>query len=659
MDDAAYNGVLRNCEEKFSSFINESAYGYVEFDLEGNFTFANKSVILLTGYTLEDAMNFKDVIIEEDLQRAMNDLALVLEEPNAGPREYRFKRKDGNIIDIEVNTLSIREFGKITGFQSTVLDISKRKEAERKIIESELKYRRLFEHLKEGIIVSGPDGTIKDANPAAAEMLGYNDSELIGQPAETIYADMHHREKIFKLLNEYNYIKDYEMPLKRKDGAIMYANGSATLHRDVNGHFLKVEGIFFDITEKKEIEKKLVESEKSYRTLVESTKDMIFRGELDGKIIFMNKAVETILGYSKDELKNMNCFKGVHPDDLKRVHKTFSTLIEGKGIENVELRYRIKDGTYIDILVNAQPVYEADMRVIGFSGIARDITALKKANRELKRSQSIVEAYMEATTDAAVMIDLNGTIVDLNDEFTRRFGKDKKQLHGENIFGLFPDDVAIRRREMGKQVIQSGKPLHVQDERDGMWNKASIHPLFNENGKISHLVIFTHEITEFKRMERELTESRNELEKKIFKRTAELEEVNTALRVLVKSRNADAREMEDRIVFNVNELILPNLEELRNTEINKSQRYLIDIMGKNLEEITSQFIHGIEGRYLKLTPAEMKVANLVKQGKTNKQIAELYKLSPRTVESHRENIRKKTGIKNKKVNLRSYLVSNE
>ncbi|MBW2179895.1 MAG: helix-turn-helix transcriptional regulator [Deltaproteobacteria bacterium] len=85
---------------------------------------------------------------------------------------------------------------------------------------------------------------------------------------------------------------------------------------------------------------------------------------------------------------------------------------------------------------------------------------------------------------------------------------------------------------------------------------------------------------------------------------------------------------------------------------------MIDIIKKNLVQITSQFSNGIESGDLKLTPAEMNIANLVKQGKTNKEIAELYQLSARTVESHRDSIRKKIGIKNKKINLRSYLMSN-
>ena len=129
------------------------------------------------------------------------------------------------------------------------------------------------------------------------------------------------------------------------------------------------------------------------------------------------------------------------------------------------------------------------------------------------------------------------------------------------------------------------------------------------------------------------------------------------MRVLVKSRDTDVKDMESRILFNMNKLILPNVEELKGTPVDKKQKVLIQIIENNLNEITSRFVNGTGAKYLKLTPSEIKIANLIKHGKTNKEIAELCHLSPRTVESHRDSIRRKIGIKNKRINLRSYLMS--
>ncbi|MBW1644675.1 MAG: PAS domain S-box protein, partial [Deltaproteobacteria bacterium] len=147
-DTSAYSKPVK-VEEKFISFINESLYGYVEFDLEGYARFANKSAEEITGYCLEDNMNFRDVIIDEDLERAMLDFELVMTESNAGPREYRLRRKDEVIIDIEVNSLPIKKQNEIIGFQSTVLDISDRKKIERDLVKSEMRYRSILETMED------------------------------------------------------------------------------------------------------------------------------------------------------------------------------------------------------------------------------------------------------------------------------------------------------------------------------------------------------------------------------------------------------------------------------------------------------------------------------------------------------------------------------
>ncbi len=151
----------------------------------------------------------------------------------------------------------------------------------------------------------------------------------------------------------------------------------------------------------------------------------------------------------------------------------------------------------------------------------------------------------------------------------------------------------------------------------------------------------------------ELARINEELEAK----TTNLKEVNTALRVLLKERDDDREELEEKMLFNLKELVTPYIEKLKRSRMEEKQKACVDIMESNLNDIISPFVHGLSTRFLKLTPSEIQVANLVKLGKTTKEIAELSNLSPRTIESHRDNIRKKVGIKNKRVNLRTFLLS--
>ena len=147
------------------------------------------------------------------------------------------------------------------------------------------------------------------------------------------------------------------------------------------------------------------------------------------------------------------------------------------------------------------------------------------------------------------------------------------------------------------------------------------------------------------------------MEEKIKERTASLEEANAALRVLLKKRDEDKIDLEVKILFNLEELVTPYLEKLKKSKLHERQETYVEIIGKNLKDISSVFSQRLSSLYKKLTPMEIQVANLVQQGKATKEIAEVLHLSAKTIASHRKNIRTKIGIKNKKTNLRSYLLS--
>jgi len=136
-----------------------------------------------------------------------------------------------------------------------------------------------------------------------------------------------------------------------------------------------------------------------------------------------------------------------------------------------------------------------------------------------------------------------------------------------------------------------------------------------------------------------------------------LEEVNTALKVLLKQREDDKKAIEGAVVSNVKELINPYIERLEQCKLSQNQRTLLGILESNLNNIVSPFISKISSKLLNFTPMEIKVAALVKEGKTNQEIADLLFLAKNTVLVHRHHIRTKLGIKNKKANLRSYLLS--
>lgn len=140
------------------------------------------------------------------------------------------------------------------------------------------------------------------------------------------------------------------------------------------------------------------EPESIYRNLVELSIDMIFTVDLSGNFLFVNPAFEKNLGYSIKEVKNLNGFSLVHPEDLPKAKEQFLKLINGENVNNLEYRYKKKDGSYINILNNAAPLFNSNKRVVAALGIARDITALKKVEEELRKTQGSLMKQIETKT---------------------------------------------------------------------------------------------------------------------------------------------------------------------------------------------------------------------------------------------------------------------
>ncbi len=137
----------------------------------------------------------------------------------------------------------------------------------------------------------------------------------------------------------------------------------------------------------------------------------------------------------------------------------------------------------------------------------------------------------------------------------------------------------------------------------------------------------------------------------------ELKEVNTALKVLLKQRNEDRTELGENLLMNVMQLVTPYIEKLKTSGLGKRQKALTEIIESNLTDIISPFVGKLSSKYYNLTPMEIKIATLVKDGNTNKDMAKLFSLSISTILTHRHHIRSKLGLKNTKTNLRSHLLS--
>jgi DNA-binding CsgD family transcriptional regulator len=167
-------------------------------------------------------------------------------------------------------------------------------------------------------------------------------------------------------------------------------------------------------------------------------------------------------------------------------------------------------------------------------------------------------------------------------------------------------------------------------------------------------VVASHEeITTLKLTEEALRKS----QEKLIEKTQSLEEANIAMKVLLKQREEDKLELEKKVLNNVKNLVLPYVEKLKNPRLKAKDRTLVDIIDTHLKDIISPLLQRFANAKILLTPQEMQVASLVRDGKTSKEIADVLNVSETTVNFHRKNLRVKFGLRNKRTNLRSYLLT--
>jgi PAS domain S-box-containing protein len=316
-----------------------------------------------------------------------------------------------------------------------------------------------------------------------------------------------------------------------------------------------------------------------------------------------------------------------------------------------------KSGKIIPVHITASATLVGGKPII--QGIFRDITERKRAEEELRERQERYRAVLEACPDPVVVYDMEGKCSYINTAFTTVFGWTPEELIDKRLDYVpeenWPETQLIIDRVLAGESFSGLESRRYTKNRDilDVSISAAIH--LSRDGIPMGSVHFLRDITERKRTEKALEQRKEELKAK----AQSLEEVNTALKVLLKQREEDKTELEEKVLSNVKELVLPYIETLKKNRLGAEQMAYVSIIESNLTDVVSPFLRKLSSKYLGLTPKEIQIADLVKLGNTTKEIADLLNVSTRAIEFHRANIRAKLGLKNQRVNLRTHLLSFE
>jgi PAS domain S-box-containing protein len=280
-----------------------------------------------------------------------------------------------------------------------------------------------------------------------------------------------------------------------------------------------------------------------------------------------------------------------------------------------------------------------------------DITGRKQVEEKLRSSEERNRLILQTATSGFWCLDMNGHILQVNEAYCRMSGYSEQELLTMKVADLeaaeTSADITAHLRKIIAHGVDNFESVHRR--KDGSTFPVEVSSTYNpvEGGLFFG---FIRDIARRKEGQMILEESRDRLRV----RSQELDEMNSALKVLLKQREKDKQDLEQSVLANVKQFVLPYIEKLKKRKTGEDAAYL-NIIEANLHEIISSFAKTMSGKFSKLTPQELIVVNLIKEGRQNKDISEMLHASIYTIKAHRRNIRKKLNLAREKTNLRTFL----
>ena len=256
---------------------------------------------------------------------------------------------------------------------------------------NEARFTELFESLQEGIYITTPDGAILDVNPALVRMLGYDSKEdVLKRQVPEIFVDRAERKIVKEQVERQPMIQGREITLIRKDGTSIVCLNTAAAVRDNSGRVVRYQGALMDITERREMERRLHQQQEFARRLVDNFPDLILVLDAASHYTFVSPRCKEVLGYDVEDTQQMEFGGRTHPEDLPAVLSLYKDIIAGKQIfASMEIRVRHKQGEWRRIRFNFSPLSDEKGNIEGVVLSGRDVTDLKRLEEQLIQAEKL------------------------------------------------------------------------------------------------------------------------------------------------------------------------------------------------------------------------------------------------------------------------------
>jgi len=440
----------------------------------------------------------------------------------------------------------------------------------------------------------------------------------------------------------------------------------------------KIEELEHTRRDLKSMVESLRQSETRWRFAPDGTGDGLWDWDTVTNHVYYSPGWKAMLGYSEEEIGNTldEWDRRVHPDDKRNVYSELERYFRGE-TTHYKSTHRVlcKNGSYKWILDRGKVVeWNTDGKPRRVVGTHTDITDRMQAEESFRHSEAGCRTLLESIGDAVYILDREGHFVFVNDVLVERSGKTREWFTRRHYLDVIrPEDKEraqeIFEADMRGEILPPHEKIVVYPPSGRqLWVEVNRRPLFDGTRVIGVLGI-SRDITRRKKLEDELKRNQDHFEEIVEEKTRELqaskeeleikarelEEANIALKVLLRQRDKDTKDLEEYFVSNVRRLILPYLEKMKDSLADAQLRSYVSIVEANLKEIVSPFLHALT--QFNLTPKETQIASLVKDGKTTKEIAKVMCVSPKSVDVYRNKIRQKLNLSKRKANLQIYLQS--